>query len=55
MSPAVPASPIAAAFARARDERRTALIPYVMAGYPDLATSESLAVALCEAGADVLS
>jgi tryptophan synthase alpha chain len=48
------ASPIAAAFARARDERRTALIPYVMAGYPDAATSEALAAALCEAGADVL-
>lgn len=47
-------SPIAAAFTRARDEHRTALIPYVMAGYPDLATSESLAVALCEAGADIL-
>jgi tryptophan synthase alpha chain len=49
-----PASPIAAAFACARDTRRTALIPYVMAGYPDLATSEALAVALCEAGADIL-
>ena len=48
------ASPIAAAFACARDERRTALIPYVMAGYPDLATSESLAIALSEAGADIL-
>ena len=49
-----PAARIAAAFARAREERRTALIPYVMAGYPDEATSEALAVALCEAGADVL-
>ncbi|HEX6798787.1 MAG TPA: tryptophan synthase subunit alpha [Ktedonobacterales bacterium] len=48
------AARIAAAFARAREERRTALIPYVMAGYPDEATSEALAVALCEAGADVL-
>jgi tryptophan synthase alpha chain len=50
----IPATPIAAAFTRARGEHRTALIPYVMAGYPDLATSEALAVALCEAGADVL-
>src|SRR5260370_7171210 len=47
-------SPIAAAFARARSEGRVALIPYVMAGYPDLATSEALAVALGEARADIL-
>src|SRR5512146_2579078 len=46
--------PIAAAFARAREAGRTALLPYVMAGYPDAATSEALAVALGEAGADVL-
>jgi tryptophan synthase alpha chain len=45
---------IAAAFARARAEGRVSLIPYVMSGYPDLPTSEALAVALCEAGADVL-
>src|SRR5258708_6397488 len=50
----IPATPIAAAFTRARGEHRTALIPYVMAGYPDLPTSEALAVALCEAGADLL-
>ncbi len=49
-----PAARIAAAFAHAREERRTGLIPYVMAGYPDEATSEALAVALCKAGADVL-
>ncbi len=47
-------SRIAAAFARAREEGRIALIPYVMAGYPDAATSEALAVALGEAGADIL-
>src|SRR5258706_16370854 len=46
--------PIAAAFARARAEGRVALIPYVMAGYPDLPTSEEGAVALCAAGAEVL-
>jgi tryptophan synthase alpha chain len=45
---------IAAAFARAREEGRVALIPYVMAGYPDAATSEALAVVLGEAGADIL-
>src|SRR5258708_28395973 len=46
--------PIAAAFARGRAEGRVALIPYVMSGYPDLPTSEEVAVALCAAGADVL-
>lgn len=46
--------PIAAALARAREAGRTALLPYVMAGYPDAATSEALAVALGEAGADLI-
>ena len=45
---------IARAFATAKAEGRVALIPYVMSGYPDLATSEAVAVALCEAGADIL-
>lgn len=45
---------IAEAFARAKAEERVALIPYVMAGYPNVATSEALAVALGEAGADVI-
>jgi tryptophan synthase alpha chain len=45
---------IGAAFARARAERRVALMPYVMSGYPDRATSEDLVVALAEAGADVI-
>jgi tryptophan synthase alpha chain len=47
-------APIVAAFARAKAENRAALVPYVMAGYPDAATSEALAVALGEAGADVI-
>jgi tryptophan synthase alpha chain len=51
---ATSSAPIAAAFARARAERRVALIPYVMAGYPDEAASEEIAVALGQAGADVL-
>jgi tryptophan synthase alpha chain len=42
------------AFSRARAEDRVALVPYIMAGYPDLATSRALALALLEAGADVL-
>ncbi|MFI5275103.1 MAG: tryptophan synthase subunit alpha [Ktedonobacterales bacterium] len=49
-----PASGIAGAFARAHAEGRAALIPYVMAGYPDSASSEAVAVALGAAGADVI-
>jgi tryptophan synthase alpha chain len=48
------AAAIDRAFARARAEGRICLIPYVMAGYPDLATSEALALGLAHAGADVL-
>ncbi len=45
---------IAAAFARARSEGRAALIPYVVAGYPDAATSFEVALAVADAGADLL-
>jgi tryptophan synthase alpha chain len=45
---------IAAAFARARAEGRAALIPYVVAGYPDADTSFTIALAAADAGADVL-
>ena len=45
---------IAAAFARARDEGRAALIPSVVAGYPDADTSVAIALAAVDAGADVL-
>jgi len=41
---------IAAAFARARAERRAALIPYVVAGYPDADTSFQVALAAADAG-----
>lgn len=47
-------APIRAAFARARAEGRAAFIPYLMAGYPDVATSVELAQALAQAGADVI-
>jgi tryptophan synthase alpha chain len=47
-------APIAAAFARAKAEGRVALIPYVMAGYPDLATCEALALRLDQVGADIV-
>jgi tryptophan synthase alpha chain len=45
---------IAAAFARARSAGRAALIPYVVAGYPDPGTSLRAAVAAIDAGADLL-
>jgi tryptophan synthase alpha chain len=45
---------IAAAFARAGGEGRAALIPYVVAGYPDAETSFGVALAAVDAGADLL-
>jgi tryptophan synthase alpha chain len=45
---------IAAAFARARADGRAALIPYVVAGYPDAETSFIVALAAADAGADLL-
>jgi tryptophan synthase alpha chain len=45
---------IAAAFARARADGRAALIPYIVAGYPDAETSLVAALAAADAGADLL-
>ncbi|HZV76313.1 MAG TPA: tryptophan synthase subunit alpha [Candidatus Babeliales bacterium] len=45
---------LAAAFARAKRERRVAFIPYIMAGDPDLGTTEAILTALSEAGADAI-
>lgn len=45
---------IRAAFARAGDAGRAALIPYVVAGYPDADTSVEIALAAIDAGADLL-
>jgi tryptophan synthase alpha chain len=45
---------IAAAFERAGSEGRAALIPYVVAGYPDHETSLAAALAAVDAGADLL-
>lgn len=45
---------IAAAFERARAAGRAALIPYVVAGYPNAATSLRIALAAIDAGADLL-
>jgi tryptophan synthase alpha chain len=45
---------ISAAFSRARDDDRIALVPYVVAGYPDADTSFAVALAAADAGADLL-
>jgi tryptophan synthase alpha chain len=45
---------IRAAFAHAASERRAALIPYVVAGYPDAEVSLKAALAAADAGADLL-
>lgn len=45
---------LSAIFARCRSEGRAALVTYVMAGDPDLKTSEAMALACVEAGADIL-
>ena len=41
-------------FASAAKGERIALVPYVVAGYPDLRTSEAVALAALDAGADLL-
>jgi tryptophan synthase alpha chain len=41
-------------FARCRDEGRAALVAYLPAGYPDLATSVEAVRVLAEAGADIV-
>lgn len=48
------AARIGAAFEAAAAQGRSALIPYAVAGYPDAATSLDIAVALIDAGADLL-
>jgi tryptophan synthase alpha chain len=46
---------VAEAFARARASgRRAALMPYLMGGYPDLATSRAIGVAYADSGADLI-
>ena len=45
---------IAAVFERARADGRAALMPYVVAGYPDAETSLAIALAAADAGADLL-
>ena len=45
---------IAGAFARASGDGRVALVPYIVAGYPDAATSLAIALAAIDGGADLL-
>ncbi|HEY7937270.1 MAG TPA: tryptophan synthase subunit alpha [Candidatus Limnocylindrales bacterium] len=45
---------IGAAFARAKADGRIALVPYIVAGYPDADTSLAVALAAADAGADLL-
>jgi tryptophan synthase alpha chain len=45
---------IARAFEEARADGRAALIPYIVAGYPDPDTSLRIALAVADAGADLL-
>ena len=47
-------SPVAALFGRAKEEGRPALIAYIVAGDPDLATTERVIWALGEAGVDLI-
>jgi tryptophan synthase alpha chain len=52
--PPTGAQRVSAAIRKANGQGRAALIPYAVAGYPDAATSEAIAVAIIDAGADVL-
>src|SRR5262245_8264149 len=45
---------IAAAFERAREQGRAALMPYLMGGFPDRDTAERVADAYAAAGADLV-
>jgi tryptophan synthase alpha chain len=45
---------ISAAFKAAADEGRAALMPYMMAGYPDRETGLSVAAAYADSGADLI-
>jgi tryptophan synthase alpha chain len=53
-APATGVERIAAAFARARDQGRAALMPYMMGGFPDQETATAVADAYVEAGADLV-
>ena len=48
------AEAIAAAFAAAREQRRAALMPYMMGGFPEQAGSVAIAAAYADSGADLI-
>lgn len=55
LTPTAAGSPrTVAAFAKARSEGRTAIIPFVTAGYPTPEISEAVALAIVRGGADLL-
>jgi tryptophan synthase alpha chain len=45
---------IAAAFGRAKDEGRAALMPYMMGGFPDRAAADAIADAYADSSADLI-
>ncbi|MFM8594568.1 MAG: tryptophan synthase subunit alpha, partial [Chloroflexota bacterium] len=47
-------SRIPAAFARARAEKRIAIVPFLTAGFPTLSESEEIFLALVRGGADLI-
>lgn len=47
-------NPIDELFEQLRSNNKTALMPYLMAGYPDIETSLELLIAVAEAGADLI-
>jgi tryptophan synthase alpha chain len=54
MTPAVPVSPVTQAFEKAAAEQRAAVIGYLPAGFPSVDGAITAAVAMAEAGADIL-
>ena len=53
-APAAPASAVTAAFEKAAAENRAALIGYLPAGFPSVDGAITAAVAMAEAGADII-
>jgi tryptophan synthase alpha chain len=54
MSAATSAGAVTTAFEKARAENRAALVGYLPAGFPDTATAIAAALAMAEAGADII-
>ena len=53
-SPIISSDPLAPLFTEWRDRGRTALIPYLTAGYPSLNATPALLRAVADAGADII-